>query len=138
MQSALPPSGQEYQPPPKNGGGITANLLRYLEARSLLLSLEAQEATQTLLRAAIYFVLGVIISVTAWLLLTTGCVFLVMNKAGWSAMKSFFIIGGAQGILALLLFILAALRIKSTHWFSETINEFKNDRKWLATQADKP
>lgn len=125
-------------PTPHHSSGITANLLHYLEARSLLLSLETQEATQTILRVAILFVLGVIIAITAWILLTAGCTFLIINQTGWSPQKTLLIFGGAQALLALLLFLTALMRLKATHWFADTINELKNDRKWLATQTNNP
>lgn len=118
-------------------GGISATLLRYIEARGLLLSIETQEALQILLRVVIFTILGSIIALTGWLLLTAGLAALIIEQTGWSPLKAIFILAGAQLVLALICFLVALARIKSALWFADSINELQKDRTWLANQTKK-
>ena len=69
------------------GGAATASvpaaLLRYLEARGVLLSVEGQEAAQGLLQALFRGVLAAICGFTGWLLLMGGLVFVLVVRGRW-------------------------------------------------------
>ncbi|TLD69032.1 phage holin family protein [Phragmitibacter flavus] len=135
MEPAAPASAPST--PPMAMGGISATLLRYIEARGLLLSIETQEALQILLRVVIFTILGSIIALTGWLLLTAGLAALIIEQTGWSPLKAIFILAGAQLVLALICFLVALARIKSALWFADSINELQKDRTWLANQTKK-
>jgi uncharacterized membrane protein YqjE len=136
MEPAAPASPP--YPPPIAMGGISANVLRYIEARGLLLSVEAQEALQTLIRVLILTVLGCIIFLTGWLLLTAGLAALIIEQTGWTPVKAIFVLAGGQLLLALILLLAALGRVKSTLWFADSLNELQKDRTWLANQTKKP
>lgn len=118
--------------------GLITSLLRYLEARGLLLSLEAQEALQQVVRYVIFIAIGAVLVLTGWLLVAAGLTGLIMEKTGWTWVRAVLALGGAHVVIAIFLFLITLARIKSARWFADSINEFQNDRTWLAKQTDKP
>ena len=115
--------------------GVLAALLSYVESRSLLLSLEAQEAVSKIVRALIFAVIACIALFTGWLLGVAALAGVLMNELGWSWLKAVAILAGGH-LLGALIFLLALWRLlASSHWFADTINEFKKDRTWLASQT---
>lgn len=118
--------------------GLVTSLLRYAEARGLLLSLEAQEAVQQVLRYAILTAIGAVLVFTGWLLVAAGLTGLIMEKTGWSWVQAVLVLGGGHVILALILFTITLVGIRSARWFADSINEFQKDRTWLAKQTEKP
>jgi len=134
METAAPERTGPYSRLPS---GLTATLLRYMEARGQLLSIEAQEALQQVVRVLILTAIGIIMTLTGWLLLSAGLAALIIETTGWSAIKSILVLAGAELLLAAVLFLAALLRLRSARWFSDTLNEFQKDRSWLAQEANK-
>lgn len=114
------------------GRKLPASVLRYLQARGVLVTIEAQEAFQQILRALALGTVAVVLVFTGWLLVMSGAVTLLAAKLGWSWMMASVIVGGAQVLLGALLFMLLMRRLSRTQWFENTMNEFGKDRKWLA------
>jgi uncharacterized membrane protein YqjE len=128
------------QPEPPSSGtrGLSEPLLRYLEARGVLLTLEAQEALQQLMRVLIFTGVAAMAAFMGWVLLTAALLSFVMEKTGWSLMAAVTVLGAAHGVLALLFLLLVRSRLGRLRLFAETLNEFKKDRVWLASQTHKP
>ncbi len=134
-------------PPPENphphpsGGapsrGLSEPFLRYLEARGVLLSLEAQEALGQGLRLLVFVGIACSCLFVAWLLLTGLAVDLLMKQAQWSWQQAVGALGGLHLFLAVLFLLAVKNRLASMRWFGDTINEFKKDRAWLASQTGK-
>ncbi len=127
----------EIESLPGAGRKLPASVLRYLEARGVLVTIEAQEAFQQILRALALGTVAVVLSFTGWLLVMAGVVALLVAKTGWSWMKASVLVGGAHVLLGVLLFMLLMKRLTRTRWFEQTMNEFGKDRKWLAHHNEK-
>ncbi len=132
---ALPPGTEAVA----QGAGrkLPASVLRYLEARGVLVTIEAQEAFQQVLRALALGTVAVVLGFTGWLLVMAGAVTVLAAKTGWSWMMASVILGSAHVLLGVLLFMLLMSRLSRTRWFEQTMNEFGKDRKWLAHHNEK-
>ena len=116
---------------------LSAPLLKYLEARGLLLSLEAREALRqslTLLILAVVCCTGILI---AWMLLTTALVGLLTEWLGGSWLKAVAVTGGLHVAIVAAAAVLMWRRFKSGGWFADTLRELKNDRAWIQGQTVK-
>lgn len=133
MDAAPQPSRPPQVPPAPEG--LTASLAAYLEARSVLLSIEAQEAVQQVLRLLVFVVIGSIAALTGWMLVVAALVGLIMDQAGWHWLKATTVVGGANLFVAFLFLLAMAKRVARMNWFTDTLNEFKKDRAWLARQT---
>ncbi|MCE9518737.1 MAG: phage holin family protein [Verrucomicrobia bacterium] len=110
---------------------IPNGLLRYLEARGVLLSVEGQEAAQHLLRVVFLSVIAAIFGLSAWLLLMVSSVCYLAEKSGWTWVQAT-VAGGLVNLILASIFAFAAWRrLSAARWFEHTINEFGKDRKWL-------
>ncbi len=116
---------------------LAASLLSYVEARGVLLSLEAQEALRILLSVVIFAIIGGILAFCGWLFVAGFLTALLIDQTGWEWPKALAVMGGAHLLGALIFFGGAYLRIMSSRWFADTINELKKDRAWLAEQTKK-
>lgn len=112
-------------------------LLRYLEARGVLVSLEAQEAFQQILRSIIFCAVAIVFGFTGWLLVVASAVDWIATAKGWSLAKTAFGAGVLHVLLAAAVFYLVMRRLSTTRWFAHTMNEFQKDRTWLAQQSEK-
>ena len=112
-------------------------LLRYLEARGLLLTIEAQEALQHVLRVLLVAGIAAAAAFMGWVLLTAAVVHVLMSAAGWSWFRAVTVLGVAHVALAIACIFVVRQRVGGLRFFSDTINEFKKDRKWLAGQTHK-
>lgn len=119
------------------GRKLPASVLRYLEARGVLVTIEAQEAFQQVLRALALGTVAVVLGFTGWLLVMAGAVAALAAKTDWSWMLASAVVGGANVLLGVILFMLLMSRLSRTRWFEHTINEFGKDRKWLAHHNEK-
>lgn len=117
---------------------ISEPLLRYMEARGVLLSIEAQEALGQIVRVMIFAAVAGTAAFTGWLLLTAGLLSVIMEETGWSWQRSSAMLGAAHLFVALVFLLALRNRIADTRWFADTLNEFKKDRAWLARQTHKP
>jgi uncharacterized membrane protein YqjE len=135
MDSAPPVSKSSAVPNPPEG--LSASLAAYLEARSVLLTIEAQEAVQQVLRTLVFAIIGGITALTGWMLLVAALIGLVVDRTGWHWLKASTIVGGANLVLAFIFLLAMSKRLGSMRWFADTLNEFKKDRAWLARQTGK-
>lgn len=110
---------------------LMAPLLKYLEARGLILSLEAKDA----LRQSVGLLTGAAIiavaTLAAWILLVTAFIGFLVQLLNWDWMPVVALTGGIH----LLLIVGVALWIwqsfKGMTWFNHSIKELKKDRQWL-------
>lgn len=133
MDTTVPES-----PATPSSPGLIVSVLRYVETRGLLLSLEAQEAVQQIVRVLILAILGGIIIFTGWLLLAAGLTALIVEQAGWTWVQASLALAGGHILVAVLFFAVALHRLRSSRWFADTLNEIKKDRTWLAHQTKTP
>ena len=136
------------EPPPEIGratrssagahhfGALGEALLRYVEARGVLLSVEGQEAVQHVLGVMLRGVLAAIFGFTGWLLLMVGVVSCLTVRTGWSWGQVTVAVGLGNLILAMLLAYAALRRVHATRWFEHTLSEFRKDRAWLGQLND--
>lgn len=127
----VPGETPPHQPNPLFAHRLFEPILKYLEGRGVLLSIEAKEA---LVQAAGLLILAAVCCVTlfvAWTLLAIALVGLLMNHFDWHWLKAV----SVTGVVHLLVTVGAGLLIwrRATHgaWFAETFNELKKDRVWL-------
>lgn len=116
---------------------LSAPVLKYLEARGMLLSIEAKEALRqsiTLLVLAVLICIGLLIS---WMLLTTALVGLLTQWLGGSWLKAVSITGGIHIALVVAAAMVMWLRFKNSNWFADTLRELKKDRTWIQGQTVK-
>ncbi len=118
-------------------GAIPAGLLKYLEARGVLLSIEGQEAVQQLLRILLRAVLAAIFGLGGWMMLMAGIVSYLALQQEWTWTRAT-VAGGMINLVLAAAFAFAAWRrLGSARWFEHTLNEFGKDRKWLDQLNDK-
>lgn len=117
---------------------LTEPLLRYLEGRGLLLSLETKEALQKVVGMVVVAFVAVILIFAGWLLLATALVGWITVKLHWSWFAAAALTGGGHVLLAALLVGVTWMWFAKAVWFSETLNELKKDRAWLRGSTVKP
>lgn len=110
-------------------------LLKYLEARGMLASIEAREALQGVIGLVILVGVGVAGVFIGWLLLTTALVGWLTSYFEWSWIKAVGIAGGAHLLASIAAYFSMRYRLSKTLWFADTINELKKDRTWLTKKA---
>jgi uncharacterized membrane protein YqjE len=118
--------------------GLSEPLLRYLEARGVLLSIEARESLQQIVRVMILVGMAGSAAFTGWLLLTASLISLIMEKSGWTWEKTVTVLGASHLLIAVVFLLAMRGRLLGMRWFADTLNEFKKDRAWLARQPRKP
>jgi len=112
-------------------------LLRYLEARGVLVTLEAQEAFQQILSSIVWAAVAIIFGFTGWLLVVASAVDWIATAEGWSVAKTALGAGALHVLLAAGVFYLVMRKLSTTRWFAHTMSEFQKDRTWLAQQSEK-
>lgn len=125
-------------PPHHEGGGgslfshrLLDPVLKYLEGRGLLLSIESKEAVS---QAAFLLIVAAVCGVTlfvAWSMLATALVGLLVTYFEWSWIKAVAITGGLHALVTVAGAALIWWKALHGTWFKETINELKKDRLWL-------
>lgn len=123
--------------PPVAPRGLSEPLLRYLEARGVLLSIEAQEALRQVIATLIFGAIAFAAAFMGWVLLTAALVDVIMDQAGWHWVKAVAVLGAVHVVLAVLFLVGMRNRLSGLRFFAETLNEFKKDREWLARQTHK-
>jgi len=106
-------------------------LLKYLEGRGMLASIEAKEA---LAQAAVILVLAAGSCVTvfvAWTLLALSLVGVLTSHFHWYWVNAAAATGALHLLVAGLLGFFIWRKATKGAWFAETINELRKDRLWL-------
>lgn len=106
-------------------------LLKYLEARGVLLSLEAKEALKQSLGLIIGAAVACVATFAAWLLLVTALVGFLTHYLDWSWVAIVAATGGLHVLLILGIGLWIIMKLKRTTWFAHTVQELKHDRQWL-------
>lgn len=122
---------------PHRMSSLVTVLLRYLEARGVLLTIEAQEAFQQVLSSVVWCVVAVVFGFTGWLLVVASAVKLIALARGWPLAQTALAAGGLHVLLAIIVFAAVMRRLSTGRWFAHTMNEFQKDREWLAQQNEK-
>lgn len=117
--------------------GLSEPLLGYLEARGVLLTLEAQEAFAQVVRVLAFAAVAVITAFTGWLLLAAGVVSVLVSQSHWTWEKAATVVGAVHLLIAVVFAIAMRNRLAEIEWFPDTLREFKKDRAWLARQTHK-
>jgi len=106
-------------------------LLKYLEGRGLLASLEAKEAFQNMVNILIAALASVIAVFASWLLLATALVGTLTYLLKWHWIGAAAATGGLHVVLAIVLCGITWKKYSGTTWFAETISELRKDRLLL-------
>ena len=122
---------------PARSHSLLAPILKYLQGRGLLISIEARQALQHVISLCIWLTVAVISIFAGWLLLATTLVGALTHWLGWSWLKAAGVAGGLHILVALVAGLLMWKRLTTARWFAHTINELKKDRAWLTTQTTK-
>lgn len=117
--------------------GLSEPLLRYLEARGILLTLEAQEALAQTIRVLIYASIAGLSLFFFWLLLGALAVAALMSQAGLSWQHAVAALAAFHLVVGVIFLLAMRNRLASMRWFGDTFNEFKKDRAWLSRQTGK-
>lgn len=110
---------------------LMAPLLRYIEGRGVLLTIEAKEAFRQIIGMVVLLVVACTVLFAGWLLLANALVGWLAHYTGWAWVKASVITGGLHVLFALLVALWLWRRISVARWFADTLNEFRKDRAWL-------
>lgn len=135
QQGAAKPHAMPQAGPPAASHSFASPLLvpvmKYLEGRGMLLSLEAKEALRQVLGLLVLLlVLGVTLF-AGWLLLAGALVEWIVEWTGWTRLQATLAAGGLHVVVAALAGLGMWRRITMARWFADTLNEFRKDRSWL-------
>lgn len=130
-EHAKPQSGAAKVTQHAFGSPLLAPLLKYIEGRGLLLSLEAKEAFKQVLGLLALVLVGAVVVFTAWLLLANALVEGIVQLTQWSRLQGSLAAGGLHVLIALLLGLWIWRNLAGARWFADTLNEFRKDRTWL-------
>lgn len=117
--------------------GLKSSLVRYLDARGVILSLEAQDAALHLGKAIALAVVAIIAAFTGWFLFVAALVSVLTHLLNCRWHTSALILSGIHVLISVVLFFLIKNRLASVRWFADTVNEFKKDREWLTRPTEK-
>lgn len=138
-QSDIPPKdhAMDHSAHPAFSHRLVAPILKYLEGRGLLLSIEAREALQHLIGLVIWLAIAVVALFAGWLLLTTTLVGVLTSYFGWFWVKATAIAGGMHILIVITAGLVMRKRLTKARWFADTLNELKKDRAWLQGRTTK-
>jgi membrane protein len=112
-------------------GRLLNPVLKYLEGRGMLVSIEAKEALgQGAMILALALICVVVIFV-AWILLAVTLVGLITNYFEWSWIAAAATTAGLHVLVGAVVALLAWRKVTKGSWFQETLNELRKDRLWL-------
>lgn len=137
--SDISPAAHEAEPVPQSTSThrLASPVLKYLEARALLLGMEARDASRQVVAVIVWLTLGALAAFVGWLLLASSLVGLLSVHCGWSWVQATAVVGAAHIFFAIAAVLVTWNRLTNANWFSDTLNEFKKDRAWLKTQTTK-
>ena len=121
--------------PRTSARGLSEPLLRYLEARGVLLTIEAQEALQSVIRLLIFGAVAAAAAFMGWVLLTAALVHVIVKATDWHWASAVTVLGGAHVAFAIVFLLIMRTRLARLRFFKDTLNELKRDRAWLASQT---
>ena len=135
----LPTTAQamEQMAPPAFSHRLVAPILNYVEARGLLLTIEAREALQHVVGLVIWLAIAVVAVFAGWLLLATTLVGVLTGALGWSWVKATAVAGATHILIALTAGLVMRKRLTTACWFADSLNELKKDCAWLTTRTTK-
>jgi membrane protein len=117
--------------PPTWRHRIVQPLLKYLEGRGLLASIEAKEALQSVVAILLGGLASIIVIFAGWLLLATALVGMLTHVLKWGWIAAAATTGGLHVVLAACLCAVTWRKFSVTVWFQETIQQLREDRIWL-------
>jgi membrane protein len=106
-------------------------VLKYLEGRGMLLSIEAKEALGQAVTILILAAVACVTLFVAWSLLAIALVGLLANHFDWPWVHAVALTGGAHLLVVIVVALLIWRRVVKGAWFAETFKELKKDRIWL-------
>jgi uncharacterized membrane protein YqjE len=112
-------------------------LLKYLECRGQLLSLEGREAMQHAIYLDARLAIGDLSLLTSWVFLTTALFGALTYFFDFSWVTAVAITGVGHLLFALAAGLSVRNRLTAATWFTDSINELQKDRLWLKTQTMK-
>ena len=110
---------------------VMGPILKYLEARGVLLSLEAKDALRQSLGLIIGAAVACVAAFAAWLLLVTAVVGFLTKVLAWEWMTVVAATGGVHVLLIGGIGLWIWRKLKGMTWFAHTVEELKHDRQWL-------
>ena len=126
-------TGQSPRPPFNQR--LAAPVLKYLEARGLLIEIEVREAMQQIVTILVGLAVAAIALFGAWLLLTVSLVGTLSYYLGGSWTKATAIVGAIYLFVAFTTAFMTMNRIRTARWFADSLNELKKDRTWIKSQT---
>jgi uncharacterized membrane protein YqjE len=127
----------EQVAPPAFSHRLVGPILKYLEGRGQLLTIEAREALQQVAGLVIWLAIAVVAVFAGWLLLATTLVGVLAGYLGWSWVTATAVAGAAHILIALAAGLVMRKRLTTVCWFADSLNELKNDSAWLKTRTTK-
>ena len=138
----------EEKPPESNGSpegadgprllrGLPASLLSYIEARGVLLTIEAQEALESVLQCVTWGVVAAVLAFSGWLPLMAALIWLIHQQTQLPLWEVAIIVGGAHLVVGALVFLGMMRRLRGARWFEQTTKQFAKDREWLGHLKDR-
>lgn len=128
---AMPQRGATTAAPHSFATPLLVPVLKYLEGRGLLLSIEAREAFRQVLGLIVLLVVVIVALFAGWLLLAGALVEWLMHLTGWSRLQATLATGGLHVVVAAVTGLWMWRRITTARWFADSLNEFRKDRLWL-------
>lgn len=135
--SDIQPAASAAEPVPHSAfpHRLATPILKYLEARGLLLGIEAREAMQHVVAVVAWLAIGAVAAFAGWLLLVTSLVGVLTHYLDGSWVKATAIAGAAHTLVAVIAALVTRNRLTTVRWFADSLNELKKDRAWLKTQT---
>lgn len=112
---------------------LMAPILKYLEGRGLLLTIEAGEALQQVVILVVWLSVAVVAVFAGWLLLATALVGVLTGYLGWPWVYATAVAGAVHILVALTAGLVMWKRLSAARWFADSLNELKKDCAWLRT-----
>jgi membrane protein len=112
-------------------GRLLNPILKYLEGRGMLVSIEAKEALGQGAMILVLALVCVVVVFVAWILLAVTLVGLITSYFEWSWIAAAATTAGVHLLAGAVVALLAWRKVTKGSWFEETLNELRKDRLWL-------
>lgn len=127
----MPPESRAAAPEPGRAKSLMAALASYLEARGLLLQIEAREAGAGLSGVVSALVIGAVLCLIGWLTALPAAVSLITRATGLAWEHVTLAVAGVHVLLGFVFLSVAGIRRRALKPFEETLRQFGEDRAWL-------